>query len=90
VLPKFKPSTAGSASEFIEIVLVHRADSKTDLFGVAGTAFAFGFEHLLGKGYLFEDFFLILGVDFENKPAVSGLVLSFHGTCASFETHVEK
>lgn len=85
MLPKFKPSSAAAASDFIEVVLIDGADPETDLFGVAAAAFRFCFENLLGNGYLFEDFFLILGVDFENKPAIPSSVLSFHGKYTSSE-----
>jgi hypothetical protein len=85
VLPKFKPSSTGAASDFIEVVLIDGADTETDLFGVAAAAFRFRLEDLLGNRYLFEDFLLILGVDFEKKSAIPSLVLSFHEKYASSE-----
>lgn len=85
MLPKFKPSSTRAASDFIEVMLIDGADTETDLFGVAAAAFRFRFEDLLGDGYLFEDFLLILGVDFEKKSAIPSFVLSFHEKHASSE-----
>src|SRR5581483_4804043 len=59
------------------------------LFGVAAAAFRFRFEDLLCNRYLFEDFLLILGVDFEKKSAIPSLILSFHEKYASSEMPVE-